>query len=91
MKYYDERARCLVCRRLGVDLHHTKARAAGGTDSPLNLMPLCHQHHVEIHNIGTYSFVMKFVCVGRWLSRKGWDLQRFNRKWVHLKEGQAHD
>lgn len=91
MKYYDKDARCLVCRKKGTDLHHVKARGSGGSDDKSNLMELCHMHHVGIHNMGTYSFVMRFTCLARWLTRNGWNLDKFNKRWIGKNGEKAHD
>ncbi len=85
MRYVDENKRCIVCRFEGVDLHHVKTRKSGGSDEKENLMPLCHKHHVEIHNMGTTSFTIKYYWVMKWLRRNGWELD--GRKWVNYKEG----
>ena len=36
------------------DPHHDPSRAAGGTSS--DLLPLCHQHHLEVHAAGCKTF-----------------------------------
>ena len=88
MRYVDENGICVVCRFKGVDLHHIKTRKSGGSDSKFNLLPLCHRHHVEIHNSGTTSFVKKYHWVGKWLVKNNW---KFNgRKWHNKEVGEAH-
>lgn len=101
-KYIRPNLRCLVCDRLGVDLHHIKTRKSGGSDAPHNLMPLCRQHHNEAHNIGMERMASKGIfniqdCFGRtkvfnynnvkkWLLMKGWTFEEFRNKWTHPVE-----
>lgn len=51
---------CSVCLIVGVDPHHVKTRGAGGKDTLDNLMPLCREHHTEIHKIGKKTFFKKY-------------------------------
>ena len=55
-----ELVRWMPCRipgcRIGppCDPHHEPSRAAGGT--AVDLMPLCHPHHIEVHAVGRRTF-----------------------------------
>lgn len=51
---------CCVCGRdAPSDPHHWKTQGAGGSDELENLLPLCREHHVEIHKIGRQTFYNK--------------------------------
>ncbi len=39
--------------------HHVKTRGAGGRDEA-NLLPLCVQHHQEIHSLGRTTFERRY-------------------------------
>jgi len=45
---------CAVCNERGVQAHHLKTRAAGGSD--YHAVPLCADHHVEWHKLGDRTF-----------------------------------
>lgn len=48
--------RCVVwpgCRRRG-EAHHLTTRGAGGGD--YSAVPLCREHHAQIHNVGRSQF-----------------------------------
>lgn len=83
LKYQSTKLHCLVCRQMGVDLHHVKTRASGGSDDAFNLMPLCRKHHSECHQIGLKTFVERYQGVEGWLLHNGWEYLPFTKKWVH--------
>ena len=64
---------CIVCGKRGCDPCHIMSVGAGGDDVLDNLMPLCRLHHTEQHQIGLYSFVMKYRGLTQYLKVKGWD------------------
>ena len=72
---------CIICSRIGADLHHVKTRKSGGTDDEWNLMPLCRKEHQEIHQIGTTSFVNKYKKARQWLLNNNWEFDNFMKKW----------
>jgi 5-methylcytosine-specific restriction endonuclease McrA len=39
--------RCAICGETAEDVHHIKAKIAGGGNVTSNLVPLCHLHHQE--------------------------------------------
>lgn len=102
MKYISQNLRCLVCDRKGVDLHHIKTRKSGGSDGSHNIMPLCREHHTEVHQIGLFKFSQKGVVlklssysknktfnydnVSKWLTMKKWEKDDDRRKWTHPVE-----
>ena len=45
---------CAVCRRAASDAHHLVSRGAGGSD--YKAIPLCREHHAEIHQLGRQRF-----------------------------------
>jgi len=40
---------CRICGRPASDGHHIVLRSKGGDDVEDNIIPLCHQHHMEYH------------------------------------------
>lgn len=38
------------CTRRNIELHHKKKRSQGGKDTEDNLVALCTEHHVQVHN-----------------------------------------
>jgi hypothetical protein len=42
---------CVACDYPVTDAHHLKTRGSGGSD--LTAIPLCRQHHTQIHTEGT--------------------------------------
>ena len=40
---------CRICGRAASDGHHIVLRSKSGDDVPENVLPLCHQHHMEYH------------------------------------------
>jgi hypothetical protein len=58
---------CLLRGRTGcpvgdwgvIDAAHVKTRGSGGKDRA-NLVPLCHYHHMEQHDLGIPSFERKY-------------------------------
>ena len=55
-----KRRPCAVCGTTPVDVHHINSRGSGGDDSLANLVALCRFHHVELHQIGRYTFADKY-------------------------------
>ena len=48
---------CVVCGRHPSEPHHVKSRGAGGKAE--HLVPLCHEHHRELHGSGHRTFQEK--------------------------------
>lgn len=48
-----------------------------------NLMPLCIEHHNEVHLIGMITFSIKYPSVEEWLFKMGWEYEPYAEKWVH--------
>lgn len=59
--------RCRACGKSPCDPHHVTTRGAGGDDVPENVMPLCHQHHVEWHAKGARFMQVKYAGIRMWL------------------------
>lgn len=53
------------------DPHHVISRGASGDDIPENVVPLCIEHHQEIHRIGAVSLAGKYRGFSRWLDGAG--------------------
>jgi 5-methylcytosine-specific restriction endonuclease McrA len=62
-------SKCTVCKVVPCDPHHVKTRGSGGGDELSNLMPLCREHHIEIHKIGNSKMCEKYPSVYAWLIR----------------------
>ena len=87
-KYYSETIRCIVTGDTPVDLHHVKARGMGGNhkkhlDETWNLMPLRHDKHVEIEQIGIVKFAEKYSRAKNWLLKNGWAICPIQKTWRH--------
>lgn len=72
---------CVICGIRGVDVHHLRSRKSGGPDLAWNLIPICRQHHSEIHNIGKVGMANKYDKFKEWLIKNGWKLEQ--KKWVY--------
>jgi hypothetical protein len=60
--------RCAACgTSKQVEAHHVTTRKTGGDDTEDNVMPLCHFHHMEWHQIGPVRLAKKNPGVARWL------------------------
>lgn len=63
---------CLACLKTPcAEVHHVTTVKAGGDDVPTNLMPLCHEHHMEVHQGGWLKAMGKYPRVRRWLEAAG--------------------
>lgn len=72
---------CSVCGDISVEPHHVVSRGAGGGDSLTNLMPLCREHHIEIHKIGRSTFFKKYeLAIGNHRYFHGLPELKFVRK-----------
>lgn len=78
-------AECEVCGLPGI-AHHVKSVGSGGDDVPQNLMPLCPEHHFEVHTIGLIALERIYGTITHWLDRNGWKKDEFLQKWVRLTE-----
>ena len=58
---------CVISGRTPCDAHHITSVGAGGDDTLENLMPLRHEYHVELHQIGINKFTSKYPSVIQWL------------------------
>ena len=58
---------CVCCRRTPSNPHHVTTIGAGGHDVENNLMPLCFEHHVLIHQYGISKMISIFPEVLKWL------------------------
>lgn len=53
-----QRMRCLICFATPCENAHVISKGAGGTYK--DIVPLCHKHHQEQHQIGILSFQKKY-------------------------------
>lgn len=84
-KTYSTNYSCLACGRTmpgGNILHHVKTRGSGGSDCTHNLMPLCLEHHNEVHTKGLNDFANKYGRVYSWLKDNDWVFYELNWKWI---------
>lgn len=51
---------CCACGAQNVDAHHIKSVGSGGGDEFNNLLPLCRQHHTEVHALGLLQMCNKY-------------------------------
>ena len=82
MKYTSE-SPCVVCGVSPTDLHHFKTRKSNGSDHTQNLLPLCREHHTEVHKIGATTFSKKHAKVKQWLMDNGWKHDDVLLKWYN--------
>lgn len=54
--------RCYICDA-PAERHHIVSRGAGGTDDEINILPLCREHHREIHAVGWQTFCRRYQWV----------------------------
>lgn len=74
---------CLICGSTQTTVaHHIKTKGSGGPDEPWNLMPLCWNHHAEIHN-GMSAFVSKYYNAEMFLYSQGWEFDEYQGRWIH--------
>lgn len=75
--------KCTVCPVKGPGLvcwHHVHHRGSMGTDHPFNCMPLCFNHHAEVHQLALTRFSAKYPPAKEWLIKNKWSLNAFG-KW----------
>lgn len=73
---------CLICKKIGsCDPHHIKSVGSGGSDVEDNLIPLCREHHTDIHKLGLNRMAAKFSSLSIWLSKNGWEFNPTINKW----------
>lgn len=86
IEFIKKECPCLICARQPVDAHHVKSQKSGGDDSVQNLMPLCRNHHQELHKKGLSSMADRYSGVLIWLEAAGWEYNNFLLKWARAKE-----
>ena len=82
MKNFKSDTDCIICGNFDTCLHHVKSRKASPElkYDERNLMSLCMTCHVEVHKIGTNSFIKKYR-LEKYMKDKGWDYDSFLKKW----------
>lgn len=77
--------KCAVCGRR-CDLHHVDSVGANGGDREkinhlgLQCLPLCREHHTELHNMGNKSFMDKYHLQSVAIDKKIAKLYKLNTK-----------
>lgn len=81
-----EDGRCLVCGRKS-EIHHilTQKRYPQFKETDWNRIDLCRIHHEEWHKQGTSLMAAKYLAIGQWLNRKGWEWDGWKKRWCHQK------
>lgn len=61
---------CVTCFKKGPnDVHHITTRGAGGDDIPSNLITLCRQCHIKLHQYGLKKFAWKYPKFKEFLTK----------------------
>ncbi len=64
---------CIVCGSYNsVSGHHIRSKGSGGPDIKENLIPLCLNHHTEVHQIAMVAFCQKYSAVKWYILSNGW-------------------
>jgi len=75
---------CLICGGNNlVSGHHIMSKGSGGHDIEWNLMPLCFNHHTEVHVCGLVKFSLLYDLVKVFLDKNNWELCELTNKWRH--------
>jgi hypothetical protein len=82
-KYYSEIIPCTACGRVPVALHHENTQGSGGTDDDWNLLPLCAEHHTEIHKKGSRFMAAKYPQIRGWYIQNNWFICELTGKYRH--------
>jgi len=75
--------KCCVCNNSNPDVHHIKSRGSSGSDHPNNLVPLCRNHHTQIHQYGKVKFCRLYPNFKYELIKRGWCFCHYREKWVN--------
>ncbi len=81
LKSYQSMPCCICGTSYQVSAHHIKTKGAGGDDSEWNLIPICHSHHVGIHQLGLNQFINRYYRLRIILNKKGWKFDSYGNKW----------
>ena len=76
---------CVVTGRTPVDVHHVKTKGSYGDDVEWNLIPLIHEKHMELHQLGNERFANKYINFKLWLFKNDWEFDHLKNKWVHRR------
>jgi hypothetical protein len=82
MKNFKSEENCIICGNFDSCYHHIRSRKSHPElkFDERNLMSLCLLHHVEVHKIGTNTFIKKYNLES-YMKNKGWDHDKFLNKW----------
>lgn len=64
---YIKTLNCIICGFTPCDPDHVITRGPGGSDSAINVWPLCHKHHIERHNKGLGHMIRTYEGCRIWL------------------------
>lgn len=75
---------CIVCGSYNlVSGHHLRTRGSGGLDIKENLIPLCLNHHTEVHQISLTRFCQKYSAVKWYIVSNGWYYCTYRERYFH--------
>lgn len=83
IEFIKKECPCVICARQPVDAHHVKSKKSGGDDIVHNLMPLCRNHHQELHKKGLSFMADRYNGVLIWLQAANWTYDDYLLKWVY--------
>jgi hypothetical protein len=83
---YLQTLSCLICNQRPACGHHIKTKGSGGPDEPWNLVPLCNEHHQEVHRLGAYRFANKYIKFKKYLEIFEWELIELNGKFKYINK-----
>ena len=74
---------CTACGRTQfVDVHHIRTRAAMGPDVWENLLPLCREHHAEMHSRGLVWMCKQYLNIFQAVETRGWTYDDVRKKYI---------
>ena len=76
---------CQACgSTFGVVAHHIKTKGSQGKaiNHPSNLMPLCFEHHREVHDKGLFHMAYNYSDINEFLATHGWQYDDFSNKFI---------
>lgn len=63
---YIRSQRCYICQRSPSEPHHVETGGMGMKGSDFSALPLCREHHREIHDMGKARFWRQYFVAQSW-------------------------
>jgi hypothetical protein len=80
-----------VCGTTPCEAAHIRTKKKERVDAEWNVLPLCHQHHMEQHRGGWKKFADRYIEVEMALKKRGWHFEgNFLRRYLedgHMDNG----